>query len=97
MVASSASSPADPAGLSEMTANCCVPPGRAASGCSSTVVRFSTTLGLFRDLSRNGSFISSFAVRRFSMGEMHFRMNERKSLSMILSNASGFTPPVTLL
>ena len=31
------------------------------------------------------------------MGEMHFRMNERKSLSMILSNASGFTPPVTLL
>ena len=80
------------------TAYFAVPPGRSASGSSSTVARagFSTSFGL-RLLSRKGSFMSSFAVSRFSMGEMHFRMNDRRSLSMILSSASGLTPPVTRL
>ena len=80
------------------TAYFAVPPGRSASGSSSTFARttFSTTFGL-RLLSRKGSFMSSFAVSRFSMGEMHFKMNDRRSLSMILSSASGLTPCVTRL
>ena len=89
--------PPAPLDFSGNTAICFVPPGLATSGSSSTTVCCFTSRGFPDPLSKNGSFMSSFAVSRFSIGEMHFMMNDRKSASMILSNASGFTPWLTLL
>mmetsp|Transcript_29870 Transcript_29870/g.74758 ORF Transcript_29870/g.74758 Transcript_29870/m.74758 type:complete len:263 (-) Transcript_29870:1279-2067(-) len=66
--------------------NCSVPPGRTITGSSSTVVCLGL-LTVFR--SKNGSTMSSLAVKRLSAGAMHLRMNERRLGSTIWSSALG--------